>query len=138
MDNQYTEIYKKVATSKLLEIIENKEAYLINQAKKKHNKEVVLRLENIKPVGKKQGHSVEKLDNYCIQSFNDEGKFDAKILIPIMPIIFLNNFPNMLFYLNHLCSSLFISGLKILPSQLNLAKPSKTNQSLEQLSASQA
>lgn len=63
-----------------VEITENKEAYLINQAKKKHIKEVVLRLGNVRPVGEKQGHSIEKLDNYCIQNFYESGKFDAKMI----------------------------------------------------------
>jgi len=62
------------------EITENKEAYLINQAKKKHVKEILLKLNNANPAGEMKGHHLKELDNYCIEGYSIEGKFDAKMI----------------------------------------------------------
>jgi hypothetical protein len=63
-----------------IEITENKEAYLINQAKKKHVKDTLSKLSNINTPGNIQGHSFKELDSYCINNYNIEGKFDAKMV----------------------------------------------------------
>ncbi|MBS0424091.1 MAG: hypothetical protein JSR71_06630 [Proteobacteria bacterium] len=63
-----------------VEITENKEAYLINQAKKKHVKDIVLKFSNCTKAGRIKGHSLKELDEYCIRNYNSEGKFDAKMI----------------------------------------------------------
>lgn len=63
-----------------VEIIENKEAYLINQAKKKHVKDTLSKLSNVYAPGSIQGHSFKELDNYCIDRHSFEEKFDAKMI----------------------------------------------------------
>jgi hypothetical protein len=63
-----------------IEITENKEAYLVNQAKKKHVKDTLSKLNNIYTLGKIQGHSFKELDSYCITNYNVEGKFNAKMI----------------------------------------------------------
>ena len=62
------------------EITENKEAYLISQAKKKHVKDVLAKLNACTPRGAILGHSIRKLDEYCIRNYELDGKFDAKML----------------------------------------------------------
>lgn len=62
------------------EITENKEAYLISQAKKKHVKDVLSKLKACRTSGVFQGHSIRSLDDYCIRKNELDERFDAKVI----------------------------------------------------------
>lgn len=63
-----------------IEVTENKNAYLQNQARIKHVKNVFSALLKTGSKGQTSGKPNKELDNHCVNKFNLEGKLDARML----------------------------------------------------------